>query len=97
MAFNATPITSNGVVTNSNEKPAEKLPFAERPAAYGWKTRNERGYEILERPAYTRRKLRVVGVGAGASGINLAKSVRDDLTDVDIVIYEENPEVGGTW
>ena len=55
---------------------------------------------ILEHPVYTRRKLKIVCAGAGYSGLTLAYKIKHEykLEDViDLVIYEKNPEVGGTW
>lgn len=68
----------------------------ERPAQYGWQTTNERGYTINERPAGPTQPIKVICVGAGASGINLAKFIQD-LKNVDLVIYEKNADVAGTW
>lgn len=62
----------------------------DKPALYGWKTTNEQGYTIDEKLSGSTQPLKVIGVGAGASGINLAKSVRDDLENVECVIYEKN-------
>lgn len=55
---------------------------------------------ILEKPVYKPRKLRVVCVGAGYSGLMLAykwkhQTPMDDF--VDLAIYEKNSDVGGTW
>ena len=41
--------------------------------------------------------LRVISLGAGVSGINLAKILPDELENVSLTIYEKNPEIGGTW
>ncbi|KIV88653.1 hypothetical protein PV10_08317 [Exophiala mesophila] len=52
-------------------------------------------------PAYTSRKLRVVTIGAGYSGLTLAHKFQhehSDLSDViDHTIYEVRSELGGTW
>lgn len=52
-----------------------------------------------ERFGFTPRKLRVVCVGAGFSGLTLAYKLKHErpLDFVDLTIYERNPEVGGTW
>lgn len=63
----------------------------------GWKIQNARGYRINEDPYETRRKLRVIGIGAGASGIVLSKFAEDRLQNVEVQIYEKNKDVGGTW
>ncbi len=63
----------------------------------GWMTTNARGYTIKEEPYGTKRKLRVIHIGAGASGITFAKFLEDRLENVELQIYEKNADVGGTW
>lgn len=41
--------------------------------------------------------LRVIAVGGGISGVNLAKLIPQKLNNVALTIYEKNPELGGTW
>jgi cation diffusion facilitator CzcD-associated flavoprotein CzcO len=52
-------------------------------------------------PAYKPRKLRVVTIGAGYSGLTLAHKFQHqhpELQDyVDHTIYETRSELGGTW
>lgn len=54
---------------------------------------------IMEAPVFTPRKLRVVCVGAGFSGLTLAyhfnKSGMEEY--IDFTIYEKNAEPGGVW
>ncbi|KIW81124.1 hypothetical protein Z517_04147 [Fonsecaea pedrosoi CBS 271.37] len=73
------------------------VPPENYPALYNWPTTNENGYSINEVPSGTARKLRIICAGAGASGINLAKFAQDRLQNVDLVIYEKNNDVAGTW
>ncbi|KAJ9646660.1 hypothetical protein H2204_000352 [Knufia peltigerae] len=52
---------------------------------------------VLGKP---QRKLRVISIGCGFSGLTLAHKIQnvfkiDDI--VDLVLYEKNPDVGGTW
>ncbi|KAL4780314.1 hypothetical protein BJX76DRAFT_360979 [Aspergillus varians] len=49
--------------------------------------------------AFTPRKLRVVCIGAGFSGLIMAYKLKHErpLDFVDFTIYEKNPEVGGAW
>ncbi|OCK73333.1 FAD/NAD-P-binding domain-containing protein [Lepidopterella palustris CBS 459.81] len=75
----------------------EPVALADRPRVYGWETTNEAGYTINEVPSGTKRHLKVIVAGAGASGINFAKFQQDDLDNVETVIYEKNAEVSGTW
>lgn len=57
--------------------------------------------DLKDLPAYTSRKLRVVTIGAGYSGLTLAHKFQhqhSDLSDViDHTIYEVRSELGGTW
>jgi hypothetical protein len=55
------------------------------------------GYRITEEPLYTRRKLRVVCVGAGATGIQFAYKAERLLKNVELQIYDKNHDFGGTW
>lgn len=43
------------------------------------------------------RKLRIIHVGAGATGLCAAYKMERQLTDYELVCYEKNHEVGGTW
>ena len=52
---------------------------------------------ILEQLAGTRKKLRIVLLGAGMSGLNFMKRAEERLKNVEIVCYEKNDDVGGTW
>ncbi|KAF2216564.1 hypothetical protein CERZMDRAFT_109427 [Cercospora zeae-maydis SCOH1-5] len=54
---------------------------------------------VGEQPIFTRRKLRVVAIGAGFANIMLAHSHKHvgDNSYIDLTIYEKNPEIGGTW
>jgi cation diffusion facilitator CzcD-associated flavoprotein CzcO len=54
-------------------------------------------YEILEQPLGTARHVRIVTIGAGASGINMIRTLRNTLKNYTHVVYEKNPKVGGTW
>lgn len=54
-------------------------------------------YVVAEKPLGEARQIRVIAVGAGASGLNLARQIDKHMKNVDLVIYEKNPDVGGTW
>lgn len=58
---------------------------------------DEPSYTVCERPLGTPRPIRIVCIGAGASGLNLIRSARQGLTDFEIVVYEKNTKIGGTW
>lgn len=52
---------------------------------------------ILEQLCGTRKKVRIAVLGAGVSGINFFKRAEERLKNVEIVCYEKNEDVGGTW
>jgi hypothetical protein len=54
-------------------------------------------YKILEQPLGSIKPVRIICIGAGASGINMAYQTRQHLKNVELTIYEKNPDVGGTW
>jgi len=52
---------------------------------------------ILDQLFGSRKKLRIAMLGAGMSGLNFFKFAEDRLKNVEIVCYEKNADVGGTW
>ncbi|KAK2073106.1 hypothetical protein P8C59_007412 [Phyllachora maydis] len=54
-------------------------------------------YRVRETPLGTAKHIRIVGIGAGASGLNMIRTLRLDLTNYEVTVYEKNAEVGGTW
>ncbi|KAJ4252917.1 hypothetical protein NW762_010823 [Fusarium torreyae] len=57
----------------------------------------EAAYQVADTPLGSTRHLRIIGIGAGMSGINMIRTLRLHLTDYEHVIYEKNPSIGGTW
>lgn len=43
------------------------------------------------------RKLKVVCVGAGASGLLVAYKLQRHFDDLDLKIFEKNVDISGTW
>lgn len=54
-------------------------------------------YKVTEEPLGTPRHIRVIVVGAGASGLNTARHMDLHMKNFELVVYEKNPGVGGTW
>ncbi|KIW77775.1 hypothetical protein Z517_07608 [Fonsecaea pedrosoi CBS 271.37] len=54
-------------------------------------------------PAYMKRSgmqprhLRIIGIGAGASGLLLAYKLQRNFDNIELVIFEKNEGVAGTW
>ena len=55
------------------------------------------GYRIREQPYGTKRKVRVVLMGAAASTANFLKKAEEQMQNMEICVYEKNHDVGGTW
>jgi hypothetical protein len=54
-------------------------------------------HTIVENPLGHARPLRVVCIGAGASGLDLAYRIGRHLQSVELQIYDKNEILGGTW
>lgn len=54
-------------------------------------------YHILPQWHSKPNHLRVICVGAGAAGLLVAYKMKKNFTNYDLVCYEKNPSVAGTW
>lgn len=54
-------------------------------------------YAVKEQPLGTLRRVRIVTIGAGLSGINIIRTLRLNTSNFEHVVYEKNEEIGGTW
>ena len=45
----------------------------------------------------TTRKIKVLSVGAGVTGIMNSYLIQKNCENVEHVVYEKNPDIGGTW
>lgn len=52
---------------------------------------------VQPRPIDVPKPLKVIYIGAGISGILASILFRQTVPSLDLVIYEKNPEIGGTW
>ena len=62
-----------------------------------WYRQSFDGYTVREQPLYTKRPLRMIVIGAGAAGLEIAYKAERQLENVSVQIYEKNNDVGGTW
>ncbi|KAE8332644.1 hypothetical protein BDV39DRAFT_188764 [Aspergillus sergii] len=51
----------------------------------------------MANPINTNRRIRVIIIGAGASGLLMAYKLQRNFDNVEFQIYEKNPDIGGTW
>ncbi|KAF2263232.1 FAD/NAD(P)-binding domain-containing protein [Lojkania enalia] len=54
-------------------------------------------FQLYDQPIENFRKLKVIVVGAGYSGIYMGIRIPERLRNVELVIYEKNAGVGGAW
>ncbi|KAF5710203.1 sterigmatocystin biosynthesis monooxygenase stcW [Fusarium mundagurra] len=67
-------------------------------ATEAYKDIDELAYHLSRVPTFTSRPLKIIAVGAGLSGLALARAVHvGKLQNVSITIYEKNAGIGGTW
>ena len=60
-------------------------------------TNGARNHVLSRRSIDDARPLRVIVVGAGVSGILAGIRFPQRVKDVELVIYDKNEEIGGTW
>lgn len=51
----------------------------------------------IRNPIHSERHMRIICIGAGASGLLFAYKLQRSFRNFDLVIYEKNEEVAGTW
>ncbi|KAI8629794.1 hypothetical protein F5Y19DRAFT_431985 [Xylariaceae sp. FL1651] len=51
----------------------------------------------LDGPIHTERQMRIIVIGAGASGLLIAYKLQKHFNNFSLTIYEKNPAVAGTW
>lgn len=62
-----------------------------------WYNQSFDGYTITEEPLHAKRPLRMIIIGAGAAGLQIAYKAERQLENISFQIYEKNNDVGGTW
>jgi cation diffusion facilitator CzcD-associated flavoprotein CzcO len=51
----------------------------------------------LKGPIHAQRHVRVICIGAGASGLLMAYKLQKHFSNYSLQVYEKNSEVSGTW
>ena len=62
-----------------------------------WYRQDFGDYVVTEDPIFKKRPVRIICVGAGATGLQLAYKAERLLENVTLQIYEKNSDIGGTW
>ncbi|KAI9811858.1 MAG: hypothetical protein M1827_005209 [Pycnora praestabilis] len=55
------------------------------------------GHQRLQGPIHSERPMRVICIGAGASGLCFAYKMQRSFENFSLTVYEKNAEVSGTW
>lgn len=68
------------------------------PALGKRKSRGDQDHDRrLGGPIHQERHVRIICVGAGASGLLMAYKIQRHFQNFDLTVYEKNSEVSGTW
>jgi cation diffusion facilitator CzcD-associated flavoprotein CzcO len=59
--------------------------------------KSEMGPTVEPRSIDEARPIKVIVIGAGVSGIIAGIRFPQRIPNLDLVIYDKNPELGGTW
>lgn len=78
---------------NADDKVDANINIRDQPAPES----DRHGYRIREQPMGVKRRVKVILMGAGASSLNFFKKAEEQMENVDIVCYEKNQDIGGTW
>lgn len=63
-----------------------------------YRDKDELAYLLSQRPLGTPRRVKVIVIGSGFSGLSFAHEVQSgSLANVDLQIFEKNAGIGGTW
>ena len=55
------------------------------------------GDDGIGKPIYHRRHIRIICIGAGASGLLFAYKLQKSFDNFTLKIYEKNAGIGGAW
>lgn len=55
------------------------------------------GQERLTGPIHAERHMRIICIGAGASGLCFAYKLQRSFMNFSLVVYEKNEAISGTW
>ncbi len=50
-----------------------------------------------DKPIHDERPLKIICAGAGASGLLFAYKLQRSFNNFELIIYEKNEDIGGTW
>ena len=89
--------TKNSLSTETAQNPLSAVAKPQFVATASLESKGRSPYTINEDPLGTARPIRIVTIGAGASGINMAYQLQLHLPTASHRVYEKNDDIGGTW
>ena len=93
--------SNEGVLSNGAHDDTNGVETNGVPQTNGTESKNPYSIPVNDQYAYTPRRLRVVTIGAGFSGLIIAHKFQHRFPEmqeiVDHIIYEGHSELGGTW
>ena len=73
------------------------LPTNVNPGKEGREKVKSHNHPRLGGPVFSERHVRVICIGAGASGLCFAYKLQRSFENYSLTVYEKNAEVSGTW
>ncbi|KAG6811880.1 hypothetical protein H0H92_005406 [Tricholoma furcatifolium] len=61
------------------------------------RTEEEEVHPRVHEPIYSERHMKIICIGAGASGLLLAYKLQRSFNNFELVLYEKNGQISGTW
>ena len=55
------------------------------------------GHPRVAKPIHSERPMKIICIGAGASGLLFAYKLQRSFETFDLTIYEKNRDISGTW
>ncbi|KAF2190598.1 FAD/NAD(P)-binding domain-containing protein [Zopfia rhizophila CBS 207.26] len=74
-----------------------RIKSAVNGASTGGSNRTRSPFKLHDAPIENFRRIKIIVIGAGYSGIYCGIRIPEKIRNVDLVIYEKNAGVGGTW
>ncbi|KAF2498482.1 FAD/NAD(P)-binding domain-containing protein [Lophium mytilinum] len=71
--------------------------MATMPVTNGVAAQRDEADRLPKVPIHSQRQMRIICIGAGASGLAFAYKLQRSFDDFSLSIYEKNPDISGTW
>src|ERR1700753_2638655 len=55
------------------------------------------GHQRLSQPIHSERPMKIICIGAGASGLLFAYKLQRSFEKFELTVYEKNADIAGTW